>query len=108
MASNIPFMMGGQDLNWFTGFSLDLSLFVTHKWHDFIWWLDMSDKQEKLGRWLGPRVAQFGGGGSYPRIPFKNDCEKTSCAIHEEQGQANSLTFPVSEKPPCLTLSCVC
>ena len=59
-ASNVPSMMGRTGFELVNGFTPDVLLCALHEWCDFVWWLDMHDKQEKLGRWLGPVGAQFG------------------------------------------------
>ena len=61
-ASIVPLMMGRTGFELVNAFTPDVSLCVLHEWCDFAWWLDMHDKQEKLGRWSGPVGAQFGGG----------------------------------------------
>ena len=40
----------------------DISLYQAHEWYDFVYWVDLSDGTEKLGRWLGPCGDRFGGG----------------------------------------------
>ena len=59
---HVPSMMGRTGFELVHGFTPDASLCVLHEWCDFVWWLDMGDKQEKLGGWLGPCGVQFGGG----------------------------------------------
>jgi hypothetical protein len=44
------------------GYTPDISLYILHEWYDFIYWYDLADKTEKLGRWLGPSGEAFGGG----------------------------------------------
>ena len=61
-ASNIPSMMGRTGFEVVHGYTPDISLFILHDWYDFVHWYDLSEKTEKLGRWLGPSGEAFGGG----------------------------------------------
>lgn len=47
------------------GYTPDISLYVTHDWYDFVWWYDLNEKSQKLGRWLGPIHQKFGGGDCF-------------------------------------------
>jgi hypothetical protein len=61
-ASNIPSNMGRTPYEVVHGYTPDISLYIIHDWYDYIWWYDLGDKTEKLGRWLGPSGEKFGGG----------------------------------------------
>jgi hypothetical protein len=61
-ATVIPSSMGRTAFEVVHGYTPDISLYVIHDWYEFIWWYDLADKTEKLGRWLGPSGEKFGGG----------------------------------------------
>ena len=35
-------------------YTLDITLYIVHKWYEFVWWYDMEDNTKKIGRYLGP------------------------------------------------------
>ena len=61
-ASTIPHNMGRTPFELVHGYTPDISLYACHEWYEFVWWYDLSEKVEKLGRWLGPAHRKFGGG----------------------------------------------
>ena len=61
-SSNAPSAMGRTGFELVHGFTPDITLYITHEWYDLVFWYDLQDKTEKLGRWLGPCGETFGGG----------------------------------------------
>ena len=65
IASNIPSTMGRTSFKVVHGYALDITHYILHEWYGFVWWYDMEDKAEKVGRYLGPTGRQFCGGNCH-------------------------------------------
>ena len=68
---------------------LDISLYILHKWYNFIYLYDLADKTEKLGRWLGPSGEAFGGGDCHYMLykTRKVHVTNSTCPLHDEEWQ---------------------
>eukprot|EP00536_Pseudo-nitzschia_multiseries_P010627 jgi/Psemu1/26577/gm1.26577_g len=62
MASSDPSSMGRTSFELVHGYTPDITLYMIHDWwYDFIWWYNLNEKTNWLGRWLGPCGDTFGG-----------------------------------------------
>ena len=61
-SSSAPSATGRTGFELVHGYTPDVTLYITHKWYDLVFWYDLQDKTEKLGCWLGPWGEKLGGG----------------------------------------------
>ena len=67
-AYDSPFLRGRCAAESVLGYTPDISPWIQHGWYDIVWYHD-SDKQDKLGRWLGV-ATRHGGGDAYWILPL--------------------------------------